>query len=233
MPANPLLAGAVIAELSRWNIESEPQFEAAVKAGLAGVIVKYTQGLDRDDPAAIEHAWDAYGAGVELLGGYHFGDASDPAAQARHFLGAMRADYGGVLDGCLVMLDLEGNGSSTMSVAQAERFVTAVHAELGRWPVLYLGRYGPDGMGTGLPSAVLSQCDLMLPAYGEHADLAPILPPGFRIPRDDADRGGCLRLWQFTDGTRHGGPFPGLGRVDRSYAVGFSSRAALAAWWGR
>src|SRR5579885_3013617 len=116
MAATPLLAGAVIADLSRWNVETEPQFATAVKAGLAGVIVKYTQGLDHDDPTAIEHAWDAYGAGVELLGGYHFGDASDPAAQARHFLGAMRADYGGVLDGCLVMLDLEGNGSSTMSV---------------------------------------------------------------------------------------------------------------------
>jgi len=233
MTPTPLLAGAVIADLSRWNVETRPQFETAVKAGLAGVIVKYTQGLYHDDPAAIEYAWDAHVAGVELLGGYHFGDSSDPAAQARHFLGAMLGDYGGVLDGRLVMLDLEGDGSSTMSVAQAERFVTEVKAGLGRWPVLYMGRDGPDGKRTGLPSAVLSQCDLMLPAYGDHADLAPILPPGFRVPQGDADRGGCLRLWQFTDGTRHGGPFPGLGRIDQSRAVGFSSRAALAAWWGR
>lgn len=227
-----LLPNYFVADLSRWNLETEPEFEQAKAAGLAGVIVKFSQGLGYTDATAIQKMFDAYTAGVTLLGGYHFGDNSDPAAQAKHFLDLMKADFAGDLTDRLIMLDLEGNGGSTMTVAQAEVFVQAVFADQSRWPVVYMGKYGPDGKGSGLPSGVLSNCDLVLPAYGNHPNLAPLLPAGFREPQDDADRHACVRLWQFTDGSINGGPVAGLGKIDQSRAVGFSSLDALTAWWG-
>lgn len=227
-----LLSNYFIADLSRWNMETEPEFEQAKAAGLAGVTVKFSQGLGYTDVTAIQKMFDAYTAGVTLLGGYHFGDNSDPAAQAKHFLDLMKADFAGDLTNRLIMLDLEGNGGSTMTVAQAEVFVQAVFNDQSRWPVVYMGKYGPDGKGGGLPSGVLSNCDLVLPAYGNHPNLAPFLPAGFREPQDDTDRHACVRLWQFTDGSINGGPVAGLGKIDQSRAVGFSSLDALTAWWG-
>lgn len=228
-----LLPNKFVADLSRWNLETEPDFVDAKNAGLVGVIIKFSQGLRYTDSTAVQKMFDAYTAGVTLLGGYHFGDSSDPAAQAKYFLDLMKADFNGDLTDRLIMLDLEGNGGSTMTVAQAEVFVQAVFADQSRWPVVYMGKYGPDGKGTGLPSGVLSNCDLVLPAYGNHPNLAPLLPAGFREPQADIDKHGCVRLWQFTDGTINGGPVPGLGKIDQSRIVGFSGMDALTAWWGR
>jgi GH25 family lysozyme M1 (1,4-beta-N-acetylmuramidase) len=226
------LANKYVADLSRWNIETEPDFVEAKTAGLAGVIIKFSQGLSYTDSTAIQKMWDAYEAGVTLLGGYHFGDSSGPAQQAKYFLDAMKADFGGDLTDRLIMLDVEGNGGSTMTVPQAGMFVQAVFDDQGRWPVVYMGKYGPDGKGTGLPSRVLSNCDLVLPAYGNHPDLGPLLPAGFREPQSDTERHGCARLWQFTNGSINGGPVPGLGKIDQSRIIGFSSADALTNWWG-
>lgn len=227
---------ARVIDVSHWQVPGDLDWKAAAAAGCVGAIIKFTQGIGGVDPAAREHSWNAYKADIPLLGGYHFGDGSDPAAQAKHFLDTMRADYGPDLSGRLVMLDAEQN-KPQMTVAQAEVFVTAVHDAIGRSPVLYMGHFGPTGNGAGLPSAILSNCPLMLPAYGNHANnLAQYLPKGWRMPKDGADRGesgvGVVRLWQFTDGAVNGGPFTGLGKVDQSRLIGFASvdeaQAALA-----
>ena len=233
MTVTQILPDVIVSDISHWDPQSEQNIEIAVKAGLVGNIVKYTQGLFGADPAAIQNMWDTYEGGVKLMGGYHFGTSADPIAQAEFFLDSIKTDFAGELDGILLMLDLEANGDSTMSVKQAEAFVQFVHNEVGRWPVLYMGRDGPDGKRSDLPSTILSNCDLMLPAYGTHPDLSLILPPEFRVPSSDTDRGGCIRLHQFTDGKINGGPFPGLGVVDQSRFVGFSSLEAATAWWGR
>lgn len=235
---------ARLVDVSHWNPEDdtrlphgEMDWEAAVAGGLVGAIIKYSQGSSATDPAAFLHAWRAYQANVPLLGGYHFGDGSDPERQAAHFLDCMHGDYGADLDGRLLMLDAERN-SPQMTVAQAEIFVQAIHDAIGRWPWLYMGRYGPTGDGAGLPSRILSSCPLLIPAYGNHAaNLGSILPAGWRLPRDGADRGepgvGVVRGWQFTDGTVNGGPFPGLGRVDQSRLIGLASlEEATKAWAG-
>jgi lysozyme len=226
---------ARIVDVSHWQEPASLDWAGAPRNGLVGAIVKYTQGESGLDPAASDHADAAYEAGVALLGGYHFGDGGDPVKQAAHFLDAMAADWPDGFDTRLVMLDAETN-KPQMSVRQAELFVAAVHDRLGRWPWLYMGRYGPDGTGKGLPSAILSHCPLLVPAYGDHAgNLGAVLPPGWRLPRDGADRGeadaGVVRGWQFTDGRTNGGPFPGLGRVDQSRLVGIASLAEAEAVW--
>lgn len=204
----------------------------AVRAGLVGAIVKFTEGVTWVDPAAAGHIAGAYAAGVPLHGGYHFGDGSDPGKQAAHFLDVAHQHWGD-LDGVMLMLDAERN-TPQMSVRQAEIFVSAVRAETGRWPWIYIGRDGPDGTGKGLPSVVLSHCALLLPKYGPPPGPAN-LPKGFRLPKDASDRGipgwGALRAVQFTDGTTNGGPFPGLGRVDQSRLVGLASLDELRAVW--
>lgn len=225
-----ILPGATIVDLSHWQgTPAGTAFEAASAAGVVGVIEKFAQG-GKLDPSAFQNSYQAWQAGIPLLGCYDFGTQVDDEEAFRRFC---ETDYQGELKQRLLMLDLERNPAGQMTVGEAERWVSELHQREGRWPVIYMGRDGPDGKRTGLPSGVLSRCDLMLPAYGPHeAGLGEILPPGFRLPQGDLDRGGCLRLWQFTDGTINGGPIPGLGRVDQSKVVGFSSVAALTAWWG-
>jgi hypothetical protein len=224
-----ILPDALVVDLSHWNAVTAPDFvQAKTNAGVVGIIQKFAQG-GSPDPERVQYSYDAYEAGISLLGCYDFGTAADIASM---FLSIVQTEYGGDLSTRLLMLDAE-RSSPQMSVADAEKWVQSIFDQEKRYPVLYMGKDGPDGTGQGLPSAILSQCDLMLPAYGDHADnLEAILPPGFRLPTSDTDRGGCLRLWQFTDGTINGGPIAGLGRCDQSRVIGFSSIAALTAWWG-
>lgn len=231
MSANLLLPNAIVADLSHYQGDlTQADFEQAVRTGnLVGVVVKLIQG-GKADPAAAALLYAAYEAGVRCLGTYDFGTAED---DANLFYDAIVAEFTAKCGGILVALDVEPYRPSQMTVASAEFFVETIEDELGRVPVLYMGRAGPDGTGHGLPSAKLGACDLWLPAYGNHAEnLGAVLPAGFRLPTSDTDKGGVLRMWQFTDGTTHGGPMPGLGRVDQSQVL-FSSRDALAAWWGR
>ena len=113
---------ARVVDVSHWNPEEDGRthhrlmdWDIAVKAGLVGAIVKYSQGAGGIDPAAFLHTHHALKAGVPLIGGYHFGDGSDPEKQAAHFLALMREDWSGDLAGPLVMLDAERNGSSQRS----------------------------------------------------------------------------------------------------------------------
>ncbi len=224
---------ARVVDVSHWQPYREMDWPAAVRAGLVGAIVKYSQGVGGVDVAAAAHIAGAYNAQVPLHGGYHFGDGSDPNKQAAHFLELARAHWGDDLDGVMLMLDAERN-TPQMSVRQAEIFVSKIRADVGRWPWLYMGMDGPTGTGSGLPSVVLSHCPLLLPKYGPPPG-PKNLPKGWRFPKDGADRGepgmGILRAVQFTDGTINGGPFPGLGRVDQSRFVGLGSLEEARAIW--
>ncbi len=221
-----ILPDVTIVDLSHWNPESESNFVQAKAAGCGGIITKLIQN-GVQDPQAIYHLYNAYEAGIELLGIYDFGTASD---DVKDFITAALEEFT-TLNTRLIMLDAE-KSPQQMTVKIAEEFCETINKEEGRYPTLYMGRDGPDGTQTGLPSEILSKCDLMLPAYGPHDNnLGSILPPGFRLPKSDTDRGGAVRLWQFTDGNINGGEFPGLGRVDQSKAVGFSGYEALKTWW--
>jgi GH25 family lysozyme M1 (1,4-beta-N-acetylmuramidase) len=219
-----------IVDVSRWQATARLNWTEAKAAGIVGVIAKATQGVGGRDPAFRQHLRNAYDAGIRLLGGYHFLDAGDPAKQASHLVEIMDEDFSDDLTGRLLALDLEGNPmGASESVAGAAEVAAAIFGQIGRWPVLYMGVYGPDGRGTGLPNATLAKCDLWLPAYGR----VPRVPKGFGAPGSAPPaHGGVLRLWQDTDGTANAGmPVPGLGRVDQSRAF-FDTLEELSAWWG-
>ena len=224
---------ARIIDVSHWQVPDDLDWTTAVANGVVGVIAKASQGLGSNDPAFFEHSVAAYQDKVPLLGAYHFGDGSDGEAQAKHFLDVVHKVYGDDLAGLLLMLDAERNRPQ-MEVAGAEDFVSAIHDSEKRWPWLYMGKDGPAGDGDGLPSTILSNCPLLLPKYGP-APTQSSLPHGWRFPKDAQDRGeegmGIVRAWQFTDGQIHGGPFPGLDRVDQSRVFGVSSLEELRQVW--
>lgn len=220
-----------IVDVSRWQVPASTNWAEAKSAGIVGVIAKAGQGSDERDPAFREHLANADSVGIALLGGYLFLDASDPAKQAAQLVEILDEYFSGDLTGRLLALDLEGNPlGANETVAGAAEVSAAIFKQVGRWPVLYMGIYGPDGRGTGLPNPTLDNCDLWLPAYGR----SPRLPRGFVAPGSEpAKHGGTLRLWQDTDGSANAGtPVPGLGCVDQSRAF-FDTLEELTAWWGR
>jgi GH25 family lysozyme M1 (1,4-beta-N-acetylmuramidase) len=234
------MADMTLVDVSHWQLELDPSrpnhrlmdWDAAVATGLVGAIVKYTQGTNGRDALAYKHSWAAYQAKVPLLGCYHFGSGSDGEIQANNFLDYVHGDYGPDLTGLMLMLDAEQNPGNQMTVKIAERFVLAIHEAEGRWPWIYMGKDGPEGNGNGLPSEILSQCPLLVAAYGPHdQDLGKYMPRGFSMPTDTVARAGICRAWQFTDGTHHGGPFPGLGRVDQSKFIGIETLDQARAIW--
>jgi GH25 family lysozyme M1 (1,4-beta-N-acetylmuramidase) len=220
-----------IVDVSRWQAATQLNWAPARAAGIVGIIAKAGQGAGEHDPAFREHLANASAVGIGLLGGYQFLDASDPAKQAGLLLDILREAFSGDLTGRLLALDLEGNPmGASETVAGAAEVAKAIFGQVGRWPVLYMGVYGPDGRGTGLPNATLDNCDLWLPAYGR----VPRMPKGFVAAGKTLPvHGGALRLWQDTDGTANAGEtVPGLGRVDQS-RVFFETLEELTEWWGR
>lgn len=224
-----ILQNAIVVDLSHWQPPSAIDWRKAKDSGVVGAIVKLIQGGSLD-PAAVYHLYNAYQAGIPLLGMYDFG-TGNPDHVA--FLNAALTEFNNNVDRVLIALDAEKNPSSQMAVQDAEVWARGVHDKLGRWAVTYMGRDGPDGTGRGLPSAVLSESDLWLPKYGPEPD-ASKLPPGFRLPQNDTERGGVVRLWQFTgDGINAPENWPdGIPeKCDLSYAL-FETMDGLTAWWG-
>lgn len=207
-PHLPAVTSDVVIDLSHW--QAPVDFARAKSAGIAAVILKATQGAHWIDLTFAPRLAAATAAGL-LIGAYHFLDSSAPDLQIENFLS--------VAEDCPVLaLDAESNGiGGTVTVAQTAEAAARLHMVTGRAPLVYIGRYGPDGRGTGLPNGVLSRCPLWLPAYGSR----PVCPPGWSK----------WTLWQHTDGSVGSdvSPVPGIGRCDRSRFAG--TVGDLAAWW--
>lgn len=207
-PCNPPTTSDVVIDLSHW--QASVDFPRAKSAGIVAVILKATQGAFWIDATFAERFAAARAAGL-LVGAYHFMDSSPPELQVEHFLS--------VAESCSVLaIDAEPNGmGSTTTTAQTAEAAARLHMATGRAPLVYVGRYGPDGRGTGFPNGVLSRCPLWLPAYSSR----PVCPPGWTT----------WTLWQHTDGNVGADvvPVPGIGRCDRSRFAG--TVAELAAWW--
>lgn len=185
-------------------------FAAAKAAGILAVIHKVSQGSTGMDPMYVANRKAILEAGL-LLGAYHFGDGSDGATQATHFL-----DNVGAVSGRLLVLDLESNTTGpTMTPPQAQAFFARVKQRTGKVPLVYTGRWFLGGH----VDPVLAQCPLWLPEYGDD----PIVPNGWTN----------WALWQFTDGCA-GSPPPvaGIGHCDQSRFDGDEAafRAAWTAW---
>lgn len=188
-------------------------FETVKSAGIAGVIHKATQGTGFQDPTYHDRRAQALAAGL-LWGAYHFGEGGDGAAQADFFLSVVQPEAADLL-----VLDFETNTQgASMSLAEAEQFVTAVQSRTGRWPGLYSSpSYLNHALAAGR-SPVLANCWLWIADYAS----SPVVPANWP----------CWTLWQYTDGTHGPEPhsLPGIGNCDRDQFNG--SLEQLHRLWG-
>ena len=196
----------VIADISHYQTVDD--WWMVRESGIAAVVLKATQGKSYVDPMFVQRVGAAEQAGL-LVGAYHFLDATNPTVQVEHFLSVA---------GHLTVLafDIESNALSTgtVTIKQAAKAVSMFNGYTNRLPVIYMGRYGPDGRGTGLPNAILSRCDLWIAGYTTNPH--PKLPAGWSN----------WKLWQYTSS----GAVPGIkGGVDRSRWNG--DEASLREYW--
>lgn len=166
-------------------------FDRIASFGIRGIIHKATQGTAMVDKMYGTRTPAILRANL-LAGAYHFGDSSDPDEQADHFLQVVNPG-----DNTLVALDFEPNGSNTMTLDGARKFLHAIEKSLGRKAVLYSGNLIKETLGGGTDK-YLSAHRLWLAQYGP----VPKVPPAWDAPW----------LWQFSgDGVNnHGIKIPGV-----------------------
>jgi len=150
-----------VIDVSHWNKVED--FHALKAAGIQAVITKATEGTYYKDKTYHDHIQRAREAGM-LVGSYHFADNSNVEAQVDFYL-----DYvGDDASNTMLSLDWEphpkGKGR-TMSLEQAEQFVTLIHDKTGQWPKLYSGNVVKEALRGGKHSEVLAKCDLWIAHY--------------------------------------------------------------------
>jgi len=209
-PINPL-----VVDLSHWD--PAENYQDAASDGLEGVIYKATQGAGYSDPTYVAQQKQAKAAGL-LWGAYHFAEATDVAAQAANFLEFAAPDPNE-----LFCLDWEDYGDNTMSVEQAEEWITRVEEALKRPQqcVIYSGNTAKDLLGSSR-NGFFGKRRLWLAQYGAS--------PVCQASWDD------YWLWQYTDGVYGPQPqtFDGLdpAGVDVNSFQGDTSQLA-AEWSGQ
>ena len=200
----------VVIDLSHYNNVSS--FNAIKADGIVGIIHKATEGVIFTDPEYQMRRGQALAAGL-WWGAYHFGTGADGVAQAEHFLSVVNP---GPND--LLALDWEQNTTGpSMTIAEAEQFVTQVEAATGRWPGLYGGSYVKQLVGES-QNPTLANCWFWLSEYGPVAHVPACWP--------------TWTMWQYTDGVV--GPEPhsvaGVGNCDRDQYNGETD--GLTRLWG-
>lgn len=203
----------VVIDLSHYN--EVTSFPAIKASGIVGVIHKATQGTNVVDPTYALRRPQALAAGL-WWGAYHFGIDADGTAQADYFLSVVNPRPTDLL-----VLDFEQNGDATMTLQQAEQFVTQVCNQTGRYPGFYSDSLAGSLLGQTV-NQTLRQCWLWRAEYG----VSPVVPPTWPT----------WTMWQYTDGTNGDGPYqvPGIGgpgTCDRDKFNG--SMDGLARLWGQ
>ena len=173
----------VVVDLSHHNTVTD--FSTIKSAGIEGVIHKATQGLTYTDPTYSSRRTQALQAGL-MWGAYHFGDDNDGEAQADYFLSVVNP-----APTDLLVLDFEQNYANgvavpSMSLYQAEQFITRIESATGRYPGLYSGSYVKQLLGNNT-NASLTNCWFWLSEYGPN----PIVPTAWPT----------WTMWQYTDGS--------------------------------
>src|SRR5258708_7401718 len=108
-------------------------FHALAAAGVAGVMLKATQGAHGVDPRYADYVGRARSVGL-LVGPYHFFEPTeDPDAQAAHFVSVARWMPGDIPP----TLDSETDGPEVGP--RSWTFAQAIHKSLGIHPILYSG----------------------------------------------------------------------------------------------
>lgn len=203
----------VVIDLSHHNTISS--FKKIKESGILGIIHKATEGRTVVDEKYRSRRNRALENGL-LWGAYHFGTKGNVAVQVDHFLDTVRPDKEDML-----VLDFEPNGkSSTMTLSEAEDFVTRVRQKTGRFPGLYSGQsFLREKLGNNTVT-VLKECFLWMARY---SDQLPVVPPAWKT----------FTFWQYTDGSKGPEPHevPGVvGPCDRDQFNG--KLAGLKRLWG-
>ncbi|MDQ6788463.1 MAG: glycoside hydrolase family 25 protein [Acidobacteriota bacterium] len=182
-----------------YHRDAVASFQQAKLNGIVGVIHKATEGSTVVDAEYHGRRQRALANGL-LWGAYHFGVKGNVGQQVEHFLATVNPT-----DTDLLVLDFEPNGvSGTMTVAEAEEFVSAVNDKTGRYPGLYSGEsFLREKVGSNT-STILKNCFLWIAKYS--SDL-PKVPAAWQT----------FTFWQYTDGNAGSQPHqvPGTGRCDR------------------
>jgi lysozyme len=188
------LLNAVI-DLSHHNTVTS--FQQVKDAGIIGVIRKATGGVGFVDAEYDSRHKAALSVGL-LFGSYHFGTHGDPKGQADHYLDIVESTE-------LMALDFEPNPRhGTMTLAEAETFVTRIKDQTGHFPGLYSGEFFINRQLGNNTDTVLKECFLWIAKYSEGR---PKIPAAFST----------FTLHQYTDGSAGPQPHsvPGVGRCDR------------------
>jgi len=180
--------------------------------GIVAVIHKGTQGTSFRDPTYQARKMQAKEVGL-LWGSYHFSTGEEVPGQVENFL--MHVDP---QDDELVALDWESSDGPDMTLDQAREFVSLIHHELGRWPLLYGGHLLRESVGL-LHDDVLANCPLWYARYSAS-------PIG--IPINTWKE--CT-LWQYTDGDHGPQPRETLGASGADRNIYFGTEDDLRTSW--
>jgi lysozyme len=197
---------------------SAAAFAALAAANVGAVILKASEGGDVQDSEFKTNLAGARAAGL-LAGAYHFSTGAPVADQVKNFLAAVKAG-GGDFSTMIAALDVEPNGSDTITLDDAETFVASFKSTTRANPLVYgASNYlGAQGGANGRPN--LAGCPLWIAAYPGGASSGPAPLPGWA----------AWTLWQYTDGAQghYNGKVGGLA-CDQSIFRG--TAADLAALW--
>jgi lysozyme len=181
------------------HFQTVSSFQQVKDNGIVGVFHKATQGRTVVDAKYHSRRQRALDVGL-MWGAYHFGVKGNVEQQVDHFLDTVNPTAADLL-----VLDFEPNHETdTMTLAEAERFVTLVKERTGRFPGLYSGQsFIRQKLGNNT-NTVLKNCFLWIARYSSER---PRVPPAWTT----------FTLWQYTDGNADDQPHQvtGIGRCDR------------------
>lgn len=143
---------------------NNPITEATLKKrGVVACFAKISQGLGFVDPAAKGSLAMLKKLGL-LRGAYHFTEPGVGHVQAAFFFAHLKIALGGAYDpACAIMLDLEPGTHGKMKITDARDFVSYIHDQIGKWPLLYGGGgLLRDALQDKPADPVLTKCPLVL-----------------------------------------------------------------------
>lgn len=195
-----------IIDISHWDYPVD--FGKVSGAGIIAIIAKATQGTSGIDQRYDEYRKEALPHGF-LWGSFHFGTGDDLSSQVTHYLDTVKPEKDE-----LVCLDFEENpNGSSMTLGQAQDFVTLFEKQTGRYPVLYAGEWLKESLQKpGSNVGTLAQCPLWMAQYASAA----VIPSAWA----------SYTLWQYTESEQG---IAGIKQTDRNRFNG--SDAALKQQW--
>jgi lysozyme len=206
----PAPAGArVLTGVDVSNHQPDVDWDQVKAAGHSFAFSKVSEGLGAADRIFGPGRWKAMRDAGLVRGVYHFARPQrgrDPKDEVDEFLGLVER-AGGFADGDLVpVLDIEDYGAAgklnpRQTLEWARGFVEAVHARVGRRPIIYTGVFWREAMGN--PPDDLG-CPLWLAAYVK--DPKPFIPSAWAQE--------SFTIWQHTQSGSTAG-IPGNADLNR------------------